>query len=239
MNLNDPGKSLTTAGDADPKAAFAGLSPEELAGKNKGHTLPAQLLVFGIVLCVSAVSLWWMRREGTKAGVIFDLTKVEYSEPDAEKARTYARIMTDLARIQTPLDVALGEFGKSPFMLDSGGTAVSDANPIPAGPSPQELAEIEARERAEARKQELLTAAGALRLQSVIEGRRPLARIDEHTVAVGDTIGEFFTVTAIDGRSVTIAADGQTFTLSMEDRKADSPKKAPVKMGVPTKRGGK
>ncbi|CAG0997426.1 hypothetical protein PHYC_02653 [Phycisphaerales bacterium] len=223
-------------------APFAGLSPEELAGKSRGRRgkTSTQVVILLLVVGVSAVSLWWMRREGTKVGVNFQELKVDYSEPDAEKARTYARIMTDLARIQTPLDVALGEFGKSPFMLDSGKAVVSENGvSVPAGPDPQEVAAREAAERAEARRQELLTALENLRLQSLMGGRVPLARIDDRTVRVGDEVGGVFTVTAIEGRTVTLAADGQTFTLTIDEQRTTTPKRAPVKMGTPSKKSGK
>lgn len=241
--MNPESKQLAVPeGAKHEHAPFAGLSPEELAGKGRARRskTSTQVVILLLVVGVSAVSLWWMRREGTKVGVNFNELKVDYSEPDAEKARTYARIMTDLARIQTPLDVALGEFGKSPFMLDSGKPVVSENGvQIPAGPDPAEVAAREAAERAEARHQELMTALDNLRLQSIMGGRVPLARIDDQTVRVGDTVGGVFTVTAIDGRTVTVAADGQTFSLTIDEKKNDTPKRAPVKMGTPAKKSGK
>jgi hypothetical protein len=69
---------------------------------------------------------------------------------------------------------------------------------------------------AAARKTALLNEAGKLVLHSVMGGKRPLARIDDETVTVGDTVAEYFTVTEISGRSVTITADGESFTLTMQ-----------------------
>jgi ribosomal protein L29 len=240
MSSNDT-RSLAVnegAGGADPSAPFAGISPEELAGqrpvRRKGST---QVIILVLVLSVSAVSLWWMRREGTRVGVNFQELKVEYTEPDAEKARTYQRIMADLARVQNPLDVALGEFGKSPFMLDTGTATISEhSTPMSTGPSAEELAAREAAERAEARRQELLSTLANLRLQSVMGGASPLARIDDRTVRVGDVVGRLFTVTAIEGRSVTLTADDQMYTLTMDDRRTDQPRRAPVRMGTPAPR---
>ncbi|MDX2131965.1 MAG: hypothetical protein SFY69_07935 [Planctomycetota bacterium] len=232
-------RSLAVPSEAPrgPEAAapFAGLSPEELAGqrppKRRGST---QVVIFALVIGVSAISLWWMRREGTRAGVSFEEIKVEYTEPDAEKARTYQRIMADLARVQTPLDVALGEFGRSPFMLDTGTATITEhGTEVPAGPTPEEVAAREAAERAAARRQELVDALASLRLQSVMGGRSPLARIDDETVRVGDRVAKLFTVSGIEGRSVTLEADGQVFTLTMDDRRTDQPRRAPVKMGKP------
>lgn len=217
------------------RAPFAGLSPEELAGQRRTKRLPGQTLILLLVLAVSTASLMWMRREGTRAGVNFTELKVSYEEPDAEKARTYARIMADLSRIQTPLDLALGEFGKSPFMLDTGTTVVEikPGLPMPVGLSPEEIAAREAAAKAEARKQEVLAELATFQLASVMGGRSPLARISGDTYRVGDRVGENFTVTAIEGRSVTLTADGESYTISMEEPGEAGPKASPVKMGKP------
>ena len=49
-----------------------------------------------------------MRRYGMKSGIQFDKVDVEFKDTDTEKAKTYERIMADLATVQKPLDVALG-----------------------------------------------------------------------------------------------------------------------------------
>lgn len=217
---------------------FAGLTPEELAGKatSRASRASTQIIILMLVVGVSVVSLWWMRKEGTRVGVTFQELNVDYTEPNAEKAKTYARIMADLSRIQTPLDVALGEFGKSPFMLDTGKATVAQTGVVmSSGPSEEEAAAALAREKAEARRQELLTGIDHLRLQSVMGGRVPLARISDRTVRVGDVVGEFFTVTGIEGRTVSVEADGQTFTLTMEEKKDSGPRRAPVRLGPPRK----
>jgi hypothetical protein len=81
-----------------------------------------------------------------------------------------------------------------------------------AGESPEEAA----RRTSAARKTALLNEAGKLVLHSVMGGKLPLARINDETVTVGDTVAEYFTVAEIEGRNVTITADGEAFTLSMQ-----------------------
>jgi len=218
----------------ESRAPFAGLSPEELAGQKRARRLPTQTFILLLVMAVSTASLMWMRREGMRAGVSFTELNVNYVEPDAEKARTYARIMADLARIQTPLDIALGEFGKSPFMLETGTTKVEQNGVVvPMGISPQELAARDAATRAEARKNEIFTELRTFRLASVVGGRSPLARINGETYRTGEMVGDNFTITAIGGRSVTLQADGESFTISMEEPGHGGPKASPVKMGKP------
>ncbi len=240
MSTNDS-KQLSVPSGTPEATPFAGMTPEDLAGKrgSRAGKASTQIVILLLVVAVSAIALWWMRKEGTRVGVTFAELKVDYSEPDAEKARTYARIMADLSRIQSPLDVALGEFGNSPFMLDTGKPVISPSGQVtmPTGPSPEEAAARQAAEKAEARRLELESSLSSIRLQSVMDGRIPLARINDSTVRVGDTIGTFFLVTKIEGRGVTVTADGQEFTLTINERNTDAPKKAPVKLGAPAKKG--
>lgn len=238
---NQESKQLSVPAPGAEATPFAGLTPEDLAGKRGSRASKAstQAVILLLVVAVSAISLWWMRREGTRVGVTFAELKVDYSEPDAEKARTYARIMADLSRIQSPLDVALGEFGSSPFMLDTGKPVISpDGVAVtPTGTSAEDAAARIAADKAEARRLELESSLFNIRLQSVMDGRVPLARVNDATVRVGDTIGNFFLVTKIEGRGVTVTADGQEFTLTIKERSTDAPKKAPVKLGAPAKKG--
>jgi hypothetical protein len=226
--MSDENKQMVATDGPSP---FAGVTPEELAAHRPKRKIPTQTLILMLVLTVSVGSLAWMRREGTRAGITFAELKVEYKEPDAEKARTYQRIMADLARVQSPLDVALSDLGRSPFMLESRTPIISENGEPVAGPTPEERAAAEAAARAEARRLELIGMLQAMKLHSVVTGSTPLARIDDQTVVVGDTLGEFM-VTGIEGRVVTLEADGHAFTLSMENA-ATGPKKAPVKIGRP------
>lgn len=212
-------------------APFSGITPQELSAHRPKRRLPAQTLILFLVLGVSAGSLAWMRREGTRAGIDFAELKVDYHEPDAEKARTYERIMSDLARLQAPLDVALTDLGKSPFMLDAAKPAITDnGQPVMTGTSPEELAAA----AAEARRQELIHALQSMKVQSVMGGKNPLARIDDQTVRIGDVLGQFV-VTGIEGRVVALEADGHTFTITMETADG-SPKKAPVRFAPKSKK---
>jgi hypothetical protein len=179
--------------------------------------LPTQGLLLLLILSVSAASLYGMRRYGMKAGFSFDTVAVDYQEQDSEKARTYERIMADLGRIQNPLDVTLTDFGNSPFMRASAENHIT-----PNAPALQPgMSDVE-RRRAEA-----VDRLKRLKLRGIIGN---IARIDESTVRVGDTVDGLFTVTAIDGRTVSFEAYGETFTLTLENPKPTQ-KKAATRMG--------
>jgi len=184
----------------------------------------SQPLIMAVVLGVSTASIFAMRQVGARSGMVFADVVVEYEQEDAAKARTYERIIADLARVQTPLDVALGEFGKSPFMLDDATTVTSADGTPQAGPSAEELAVAEARKREAARREEIKGAAAALELHIVMGS---LARINGQNFQLGDVVNDVFLVTAVDGRSVTLTAEGQTFVLTMAEG-GNQKKKAPM-----------
>ncbi|MBI1191071.1 MAG: hypothetical protein GC200_10375 [Tepidisphaera sp.] len=212
--------------DAPP---FAGISPDALVRRPK-RRIPSQTIILFLVVGVSAVALWWMRREGLKTGVTVTTTTVDYKgEEDLEKAKTYDRIMADLARAQKPLDVALADFGKSPFMVPQAKPTI-EQNGEPLLPmNADEQAAQAARERAAARKAELQMQLQGMTINGIMAGTNPLARIDGKMLRIGDTIGDF-TVTGIEGMTVSLKADDDTYTLTLDPNQPSVPHRAPVKM---------
>lgn len=220
----------------ETKNPFSGLGGGEGAYSAPKRRLPTQTIILLLVVAVSGVALMWMRREGLRAGVTLANVNIDYKEADAEKAKTYDRIMTDLARIQTPLDVALGEFGRSPFMLETQTTVVTERGQVIEDPNAAAMRALaEAGNRAKVRQAELDATVGSMRLNSVMGGATPLARIDGEFVSEGDVIGEVFTVEKIEGLTVTLTAEGHTYILTMEPKGISAPKKSPVKVGKPNK----
>jgi len=174
---------------------------------------PTQAIILLLIVGVGGAALYAMRRYGMQSGIVFTMGKAQEVHDTSEDARTYERIMADLAAIQKPLDVALGDFGKSPFMRDNG----PDITPKV---SMNEVAVTDA----ERRKQEAFAAIKAMHLNGIIGN---IARIDEATIKAGDKIGpnDLFTVKAVEGRTVTfLTVDGDEFNLSMEIKKTSSGK---------------
>ena len=55
-----------------------------------------------------------------------------------------------------------------------------------------------------------------LKIQSIMGGRVPLAKISNETYTVGDIVAELFKIVAIEGRTVTlVTADGEEFQLTL------------------------
>ncbi len=216
----------------DPISGKLGAEPSVIVKPRS--KVPQQTIVTMVILGVSAGAIFGMRKLGMQAGIAFGDQKIDYTPPDSEKARTYERIMGDLSRIQTPLDVALGEFGNSPFMLKQDVPATPGLE-TPKGPTPEQAAADEAKRKAEQRLADLQDKASKIKLQGVMGGSRPLARIDGETVRVGDKIGEDFVVRKIEGRQVVLTAEKKEFVLEL-DMTPQGPKTAPVKMGKGTKK---
>ncbi len=202
--------------------AFGSLGPSK-------KWTPTQPLVLAMVLVVSAGALYAMRTIGVKHAIAFDSGKqFEFdANKDAAFEAEFTRVMEELSSVNNPLDIALMDFGRSPFALASAQQALATGTtpivPTSAGPSPEQKAAAElARKRAV-----IASEASKVIVQSVMGGRVPLARIDDEVVRIGDKIGDLFTVTHIEGRSVTIEAEGQKFVLNMQNpgEEENSPKK--------------
>jgi hypothetical protein len=179
--------------------------------------MPSQVPLLLVILCISGGALYSMRQYGMKSGFKFQEVNVSIEEADSEKARTYERIMADLQRVQHPLDVTLTEFGNSPFMRSQGEVTYTPEVP----PMTPEMTD------AERRRIEAVDTLKRMKLRGIIGH---VARIDDETVRVGDTVAGIFLVTGIDGRTVTFEAHGEVFTLTLEAAKP-GPKKSPTRLG--------
>ncbi len=219
MNLNPETETVATQTEGFP----AGLDP---AHKPK-RKIPGQSIVLGVVLTVSVITLYAMRSYGMRSGMTFADVNVDYKSQDDEKSRTYDRIMRELAQAQQPIDIALTELSESPFLPKVNKPVLNPVtNQIEAAPTNNEAL------AAQRREQELAMALGSLRLNAVMGGDVPIARINERLYRVGMSVDEVFTVRAIDGMSVTLEADGKLFMLVMEENRQNNVKqRGPVKVG--------
>ena len=199
----------------DPQAAAMGADASFSVPRPRGR-FPTQIILLLLIVGVSGAALFGMRRYGMRSGVIFDAVEVKAPEDNSQQAQTYERIMADLASVQRPLDVALSDFGKSPFMRDEN-TKVS--------PNQQTL--IPAQTDAERHRQEAVSALKGMHLIGIIGN---MARIDDLTVRAGDKVGDLFTVKSVEGRTVTFDAYGEEFKLEMDVKKGGPGKTAPTRM---------
>jgi hypothetical protein len=190
---------LKTTGDG------AGMEDFSTLAARPTRKISIQTLVMGLVLVASAASLYTMRKQGMNAGIKFkataitgDIDKFKPAPDGSEK-----KILGDLARASQPSQAEAEPLSKNPFLLDAPAGDGQIATPV-RDTSAERLAQL---------KQKF----ESIRLNSVMEGRHPLARVNDKLVSVGDIVEEVFLVAGIHGRSVDLIADGRTYTLSMTD----------------------
>ncbi len=177
-----------------------------------------------LVLVVAAVGIGALlgMRKLTSPGAAVASVKIDYT-PISGRASVDAhkRIVEVLDRSSTPVQVPTDQIKKNPFQFTS---AAQPATPIAKGGEDEEarLARLKAGEIA-ARQKKITDELGHLKVNGVMEGAVPVARINGETVRLGDTVADgLFTVTAIGGRSVTLQTDGRDYTLTMEETTGNS-----------------
>lgn len=219
MNLNPE----TEAGAPQNDNLQASLDPANRPKKS----LPGQSIVLGVVLTVSVITLYAMRSYGMRSGMTFADVNVDYKSEDDEKSRTYDRIMRELAQAQQPIDIALTELSDSPFLPKVNKPVINPVtNEVEAAPTDDRAL------AAQRREQEITMALGTLRLNAVMGGDVPIARINERLYRIGMPVGDYFTVEAIDGMSVTLRADGKLYMLMMEEGNPNQVRqRGPVRVG--------
>jgi hypothetical protein len=185
--------------------------------------MPKQPVVLAIVVAVSGIALYAMRAFTLSSRFDFQAREVNYDgEASRAQSSMYARVMGDLARIEKPLSVDLTGVSRTPFRFVGDGELAPEVTTTMGQIDNPDL--IAAKEKR--REKAVLTAKlGKLEVQSVMSGRRPLARINNETYQVGDVVSETFTVTAIEGRSVTLRASDWQWQLSMEESTSSNKRK--------------
>lgn len=199
----DPNTPLTT-----PFAhETVGLDPDSSLLKSKYGGVAVLLFV----LVVAGATLFGMRSLGRAGSIALIDIKIDYPLDATSNAslKDQQLVLQDLRSSGQLKQVPLEEVQMNPFEWKGLGPDTRAS----ARSSSMDPAEAERRAR-EARQKQIEVALSRLRLNSTIGGRVPMASISGEMVKVGSTVGEFFTVEAIDGRSVTLVADGQQYVLT-------------------------
>jgi hypothetical protein len=173
------------------------------------------LLLVGSVAIAGGV-LWGMRWVGMKGGmtgkdVKFDATLLEAA---SRPKRDHSGVLDDLKSSRVSQQVPGDSVKKNPFRIaDSmaGMFPVIEA-PIDNRPDPALAA---AAAKAVERQRAIHSALANLKIQTIMGGKSPVARVSGKLVRIGDLVVELFTVRAIHGRSIELEADGKLYELAM------------------------
>ncbi|MEX0876012.1 MAG: hypothetical protein WD114_01015 [Phycisphaerales bacterium] len=212
LNLNETDSTGIPSLKQAPVSAIASSAPES--------RFNTQLLVALCVVAVGAGVIYAMRYIGMRAGLDEKAVSIEYaSEMDsADFSGRFATVMRNLDKSTIAVQLAdHDDFVESPFSRPSAMTEeVVRADP---GMSEEErLALQREREAAlerERRRDLVIGEAMRFKLQGIVGGSRPAARVSGQAVRAGMPLGEFFTVVEITGRSVVIDGDGMRFELAL------------------------
>lgn len=181
-------------------------------GERKSKLSGPTLLVLGVVAAGIAI-LFGMRKFATGGAGDFSPVKIEYT-PDAAaaaRAKSQRAVLDALERSGTPVQVPSDQIKKNPFELAARPKGTTE--PVkPTGVSDEQ--------KAAERQKKVLEALGTLRLNGIMDGRTPLARINGETVRAGDALADTpFTVKSITGRTVVLECEGKEYQLGMEAAK--------------------
>lgn len=203
-------EAMSTSGDApaiDPSVAPA------RKGLRSTQTIALALLVAaagGVVYGMRQAGIGPMGALATTKMPDYDVTKAPGS-----KTADHKRVLAQLEATTTGAQVPADQVQKNPFRLAD--LLSTDGGPVDDGAS--EAAERARAERvrrdAEARAKRVSAELNSLKVNAIMGGSTPVARLSGELYRVGDAVGEF-TVTAIRAREVDLESDGQIYTLSLD-----------------------
>jgi hypothetical protein len=210
------GHGFTTLADVAASASATGTAslpePRKLGGM-------ALLIVVGIV---AATVLFAMRQFGMTRRIEMLDFKIDYPIEKAEMiklSKDHEEVLRELHSSGELVQVPLEQVQTNPFEWKLAEKRVKSEDKDDAALE----AEL-ALKAAEALKKKIEGRVAQMKLNGVMGGRVPVANISGTIVKVGDVFEETFTVKAIEGRTVSLEAEGMAFTLEMAEKK-DSPKR--------------
>ncbi len=238
-SLEEPGSDSSSP----PEGAADVLGSPGVAGATtapvRRKRMSRSTLLMVVTVAISGAAIGGMRYLARGPRSSSAAVRIDY---DIEKAKgganDHKKVLAELATTQAA-QVPPEQVQRNPFMMagaleemEVGGPPTDDTQ---ARSEKAARAEAEkARKEAEDRQRSIETAFNELNLHSVMGGPTPVARISGQTVKVGDTVGNYFKVLTIQGRTVTLQADSQTFTLGMQaGASAPAPGKPAPRQGKP------
>lgn len=170
-----------------------------------------------LVLIGAAGVIIGMRQFGMGPAVSFAGLELSYEPAAGAPTIETTKVLNNLDRSRHAVQIPTRYITQDPFVLEATEAAPKTDDSIERQMAEKEKREAAQRKAQQARARELQSAYEKLHLQSCMLGSTPMARINNQIVKVGMSIGEFFTVTQITGRQVTLQADGKDFIITLED----------------------
>lgn len=202
------------SGANESGASLIGVGADLPTGSTAKQRVSNGTLVLLLTVVVAGGVLTMMRKYGLGTGLKLVDVRIDYpmDGPKPAEIAEHRKVIDALRTSAVAVQVPLTGVKKNPFTLALEQPAAAPT-PGPARPAVNQ-AELERQRRA----QLIQTTFESLKLNSVLAGSIPVARINGENVREGDILKGVFTVTAIRGRSVDLVADGEVYTLTMGGR---------------------
>lgn len=177
--------------------------------------IPPYAIMLAVLVLASAAVLFGMRKIGMGSGLLadagpsinYDVTK-QAGDVTADHQRALAALTGDHNIGQVPVD----HVQKNPFVLD---TLIPEQVQPPK--NPKQPTETEEQKRARELKARITNSYKTLRVQALVGGSNPVAKISDGLYRVGDRVSGVFVVEAIHGREVVLKGDdGESYIIEME-----------------------
>jgi len=232
INLNSDGPTEHNEGasniflDMNEKDTVTGIPSlkqaptSAISASASGSKVNTQLVIAACVMAVGGGAIYAMRYIGMRAGLDENIVSIDYTSESntSDLSDRFESVLHTLDESTISVQFASTEsFASKPF--DRPSVVKDEPVEVDTGLSDEErLALKRKRERErelERRHDSIVADAMRFKLQGIIGGARPAARVSGQPVRAGMSLGEYFTVTKITGRTVIIEADGMSFELAM------------------------
>lgn len=239
-NLNPTGpQGSTDKPDAAPDGVVGGtfrldaMAPGSADGATDVLAAPprkglrsTQTIALALLVAAAGGVVYGMRQAGIGPMAAFATTKMpdyDVTKAPGSKTADHKRVLAQLEAANTGSQVPADQVQKNPFRIAD--LLATDAEPLDenAGEAAERARAERMRRDAEAREKRVATELAGLKVNSIMGGSNPVARISGELYRVGDVIGEF-TVKDIRSREVDLDSDGHVYTLSLDQ--ADTKKSA-------------
>tara|TARA_E500000318_G_scaffold12972_3_gene11957 strand:- start:19778 stop:20509 length:732 start_codon:yes stop_codon:yes gene_type:complete len=219
LNLHQEDSTGIPSLKAVPESAIASSESES--------RMSVHMVVALGVVAVGAGVIYAMRYIGMKAGLDEEIAQIDYTSQseNADFNSRFGQVIGELDESTIAVQLSDHEsFIDAPFARPSAMGSTPEPVQVDPGMSEEERYALQRERELELERQRrydsVYSEAMSFRIQGVVGGSRPAARISGQPVSVGSQLGEYFKVIEITGRSVVIEADGMRFELALgEDTK--------------------
>jgi hypothetical protein len=181
--------------------------------------VPTQAIFVLVLLAIAGGALYGMRRMGMgPIGAVAEPPNLDYDYTKRVVGTEHKKVLEDLNANHVEAQVPPDDVQKNPFKLAE--ALKHTEEPQSKGPEKRS-----GPTEAEARADLIKTTLAGLHIHGILDGTVPVARVNDQTVRVGDTVAGILTVTAIKGRLIELTADDQTYTIALDDQAGTGPHK--------------